>query len=329
MIDTDRLLQLVADPHGLAEINQLFATAEQRNTRAYLEGAPGWERQAEEVGMITGAHLLCTAPELLSGTLLPSQPRKPGERITPMQTFSRWIAARALTWDDGDLDVLDADLGNQAMSETNRVEAVRLYRCRGVLAFVRAWRTGAPVDADRHHVPVSSDAPNVLHVSPPCGAYTKPRPSPLAQLRAGVEALLDRAHLDGMSCGASPGDALRAADMAAGRMQALREVLAMLPRPMAVASAMNQEPMDRFNALLALATESAPPMLAITFTGDDDCDGLGETCEGCDSPAVTRDSQGVPLCQLCYDDLPLVEETGGEDTDGGFAPYRREDGHAL
>lgn len=214
MTDTNRLLQLVTDPDGLAELNQRFATADQRNTRAYMAGAPGWENQAEEVGMIEGAHLLHTAPELREGKILPSAPRRAGEPITPTQTFARWVAVRALTWDERALDTLDADLGNQALTSTNRVEAVRLYRCRGVLAIVRAWRMSAPVDADRHDVPV--------------------RPRTMAEVRARVEAMLERAFYEGMDTGgSSPGNALRGADMATGRAQACREVLGWLPSALA------------------------------------------------------------------------------------------------
>jgi NTP pyrophosphatase (non-canonical NTP hydrolase) len=53
--------------------------------------------------------------------------------------------------------------------------------------------------------------------------------------------------------------------------------------------------------------EQLPPALP-----DQDCDGaveegLGEPCEGCKSPAVTRDVDSVPLCGPCYDALPLVD----------------------
>lgn len=40
-------------------------------------------------------------------------------------------------------------------------------------------------------------------------------------------------------------------------------------------------------------------------------DGLGEKCEGCDKPAVTRDTMGVPLCGACFDALPVAEVDGG------------------
>lgn len=29
----------------------------------------------------------------------------------------------------------------------------------------------------------------------------------------------------------------------------------------------------------------------------------GPRCEGCKKPATTTDSEGVPLCQECYDEL--------------------------
>lgn len=38
--------------------------------------------------------------------------------------------------------------------------------------------------------------------------------------------------------------------------------------------------------------------------------GLGEDCEGCGQPATTRDSDDIPLCQACWDALPLVDEDG-------------------
>ena len=40
----------------------------------------------------------------------------------------------------------------------------------------------------------------------------------------------------------------------------------------------------------------------------EDDEGLGVPCEGCKSPAVTRDSDGIPLCGDCYDALPFVDE---------------------
>lgn len=33
-----------------------------------------------------------------------------------------------------------------------------------------------------------------------------------------------------------------------------------------------------------------------------------DCCEGCDNAATHNDSEGVPLCKECYDDLPLVGE---------------------
>lgn len=33
-----------------------------------------------------------------------------------------------------------------------------------------------------------------------------------------------------------------------------------------------------------------------------------ECCEGCDNAATHFDSEGVPLCKECFDDLPLVAE---------------------
>ena len=33
----------------------------------------------------------------------------------------------------------------------------------------------------------------------------------------------------------------------------------------------------------------------------------GEVCEGCKAPATTRDSDGVPLCDACFDALPVVD----------------------
>lgn len=42
----------------------------------------------------------------------------------------------------------------------------------------------------------------------------------------------------------------------------------------------------------------------------------GEKCEsGCASPVVAHDSEGIPLCAECYEDLasePLCERCGGE-----------------
>lgn len=34
-----------------------------------------------------------------------------------------------------------------------------------------------------------------------------------------------------------------------------------------------------------------------------------ECCEGCDNSATHRDSEGVPLCKECYDDLPAASES--------------------
>jgi hypothetical protein len=221
MNDIEHLLQLVTAPDGQAEIDRRLAAAVPRNTRAYLASARGWEREAEQVGMLEGAQLLCTMPELRSAKFLPASPRKPGERIAPTQSFAVWVAVRALSWDQGAIDALDADLGNQALTETDRVEAVRLYRCRGVLAIVQAWRMSAPVEADRHEVPVTFK-------SPPSGGVNKPRT--LAEIWARVEDMLDRALSDGADMGdASAENALRAGDMAAGRAQACREVLSWLP----------------------------------------------------------------------------------------------------
>jgi hypothetical protein len=31
-------------------------------------------------------------------------------------------------------------------------------------------------------------------------------------------------------------------------------------------------------------------------------------CEGCGAPAVTSDSEGIPLCQACFDALPEINE---------------------
>lgn len=35
-----------------------------------------------------------------------------------------------------------------------------------------------------------------------------------------------------------------------------------------------------------------------------------ECCEGCDNAATHHDSEGIPLCKECYDDLPLVGSDG-------------------
>jgi hypothetical protein len=34
----------------------------------------------------------------------------------------------------------------------------------------------------------------------------------------------------------------------------------------------------------------------------------GDLCEGCNAPAVTTDSEGVPLCQKCADELAKESE---------------------
>ena len=31
-------------------------------------------------------------------------------------------------------------------------------------------------------------------------------------------------------------------------------------------------------------------------------------CEGCGAPAVTSDTEGIPLCQACFDTLPAIDE---------------------
>jgi hypothetical protein len=39
-------------------------------------------------------------------------------------------------------------------------------------------------------------------------------------------------------------------------------------------------------------------------------------CEGCSAPAVASDSEGVPLCQACWDSLEPAAEAWGNDGDG-------------
>lgn len=118
-------------------------------------------------------------------------------------------------------------------------------------------------------------------------------------LRGKIAAWLGEAEGDGLSMQAgaadSVGDRLRAADMATGRAQAYRRILSMLDR-------------------------------APRYQVDSDEEG----CEGCGEVAVTRDSEGVPLCAACYDDLPLLDPGADPDAGGDLViTPRKEDGHAL
>jgi len=42
-----------------------------------------------------------------------------------------------------------------------------------------------------------------------------------------------------------------------------------------------------------------------------------QPCEGCGKPATCADSEGVPLCKVCFDDMLNEPDTYGEDPLGG------------
>lgn len=282
--------ELIAWMHGNAK-------RERDTLTSMLEEGVDVTAQALRVGRLWGAADLSRRAVLWDPALavVPPSPHEPGDRFHPDQLTTEWMVSAGLAWGREQVDALDRELFALATSAHDRTAMVTWCKLRGVLEVATAWRTEAVI-ADRHVVPVSDgdEAPVVLHKAPPCRAFLSG-----GALRAKLEAMLDEAMNEGLLAATGGGtavDRLRAADMATGRAQAYRLVLSLLPA----------EPVD------------------------DDHEGLGETCEGCTNEAVTRDSMGVPLCGPCYDDLPLLGDEPGDDTDtdGGFTPYRAEDGHA-
>lgn len=130
--------------------------------------------------------------------------RRRGLPLTPAQLVVGYVISAARSWPAADVDALDADLYREALTLTDLHAVATRIRMRGALEMTIAWLDFAQV-SDRHMVPVS--------------------------LRSKIEALLQRADADGVACGSGSGaaaDRQRAADMAAGRAQAFRQVLGLL-----------------------------------------------------------------------------------------------------